>query len=266
MARTRKENLNYFPFDTDFFFDTKIRRLKSKYGTEGIMVYQYILCSIYRTKGYYLIYDEDFVFELSEYFNIDENSVIEMINFMKSRSLLVIVEVDSMTVLTSVGVQRRYQEAKKEISRKSKKSYQVDGRIWLLNDEETIDKITISFLENSSGNNADYSVANAANKSKVNKSKVNESKVNESKVNESKVNESKENEIKLNESKVDESKADEKEPEYTGLYQTEPDYTELHEDNVNDLTQTSDLTSPNNKTHLLIPYFFIFLPYKHTKT
>lgn len=38
MARDRKEGLDYFSFDCDFFSDRKIKRLRAKFGTDGVMV------------------------------------------------------------------------------------------------------------------------------------------------------------------------------------------------------------------------------------
>ena len=39
MARPRKDGIDYFPFDTDFFSDKKIRILKSRFGADAILVY-----------------------------------------------------------------------------------------------------------------------------------------------------------------------------------------------------------------------------------
>lgn len=54
MARPLKKGLTYFPFDVDIFQDGKIRRLRSRYGNDGIIAYIYLLCSVYSSEGYYL--------------------------------------------------------------------------------------------------------------------------------------------------------------------------------------------------------------------
>lgn len=185
MARPRKENLDYFPLDTDFFEDNKIRILKAKYGADGIAVYLYILCEIYHNKGYYTECDEDFVLIMSDYFNFSEQKTTQILEYLVSRSLLVkSILSETVTVITAKSVQRRYQEAKKEIAKKAHRDIIVDDRIWLLKKEETEPCIKVQsfdgFSEKNdslSEKNPDNSEKNAANKSKVNQSKVNESKV-----------------------------------------------------------------------------------------
>lgn len=185
MARPRKENLDYFPLDTDFFEDNKIRILKAKYGADGIAVYLYILCQIYHDKGYYTECDEDFVLIMSDYFNFSEQKTTQILEYLVSRSLLVkSILSETVTVITAKSVQRRYQEAKKEIAKKAHRDIIVDDRIWLLKKEETEPCIKVQsfdgFSEKNdslSEKNHDNSKKNAANKSKVNQSKVNESKV-----------------------------------------------------------------------------------------
>ena len=72
MARPQKTGLDYFPFDVDFFSDKKIRRLRAKYGNDGVTAYIYILCLIYRDKGYYAEYDDDLILDISDELNISE--------------------------------------------------------------------------------------------------------------------------------------------------------------------------------------------------
>jgi len=185
MARPRKENLDYFPLDTDFFEDSKIRILKAKYGADGIAVYLYILCQIYHDKGYYTEFDEDFVLIMSDYFNFSEQKTTQILEYLVSRSLLVkSILSESVTVITAKSVQRRYQEAKKEIAKKAHRDIIVDDRIWLLKKEETEPCIKVPLFDDCSKKNDSLSEKNdsLSEKNPVNKSKVNQSKVNESKV------------------------------------------------------------------------------------
>lgn len=185
MARPRKENLDYFPLDTDFFEDNKIRILKAKYGADGIAVYLYILCQIYHDKGYYTECDEDFVLIMSDYFNFSEQKTTQILEYLVSRSLLVkSILSETVTVITAKSVQRRYQEAKKEIAKKAHRDIIVDDRIWLLKKEETEPCIKVQSFDGFSEKNDSLSEKNHGNSEKnaANKSKVNQSKVNESKV------------------------------------------------------------------------------------
>ena len=48
MARPIKDGVMYFPFDTDFFQDDKIRMVKAEFGIKSVTVILYILCEIDR--------------------------------------------------------------------------------------------------------------------------------------------------------------------------------------------------------------------------
>ena len=44
MARPQKDGLLYFSFDTDFFYaDSRIKVLKARYGSDGLIFYIYLL-------------------------------------------------------------------------------------------------------------------------------------------------------------------------------------------------------------------------------
>ena len=58
MARPKKTGLDYFPFDVQFFSNKKIKILKARYGTDGVVLFLFLLCEIYKN-GYYLIWDDD---------------------------------------------------------------------------------------------------------------------------------------------------------------------------------------------------------------
>ena len=60
MARPRKEGMAYFSFDVDFFSNKKIKILKARYGSDGITIFLYLLCEIYKN-GYYLKIDDELV-------------------------------------------------------------------------------------------------------------------------------------------------------------------------------------------------------------
>ncbi len=152
MPRPKKENLDYFPLDSDFFTDSKIKILKAKFGADGIAVYLYILCEIYRDKGYYVECDEDFVLVMSDYFRFSENKTMQILEYLFSRSLLVKSKLsESVTVITAKSVQRRYQAAKKASIKKEKGIFAreviVDERIWLLKKEETEPPIKVQLFE-----------------------------------------------------------------------------------------------------------------------
>ena len=54
MGAKRKEGNKFFSLDVDFFSDKKIKILKARYGADGITLYIYLLCEIYKN-GFYLV-------------------------------------------------------------------------------------------------------------------------------------------------------------------------------------------------------------------
>lgn len=74
MARRRQEGNLFFRLDVDFFSDRKVKILKARYGADGITLYLYLLCEIYKT-GYYLKIDGDFEYIVSDDLNMESNKV-----------------------------------------------------------------------------------------------------------------------------------------------------------------------------------------------
>ena len=181
MARPRKEGMDYFSFDVDFFSDKKIKILKARYGADGIVIYLYLLCEIYKN-GYCLKVDDDFEFIISDDLGMNCDKVKQVLTFLLERSMFDKQLFQSDAVLTSTGIQKRFQLMVK--TRASKNPITVKG-FWLLSEEETEPFIKVNPILNNSDNNICKSEKNkpdsekyAIKESKVNKSKVNKSKVN----------------------------------------------------------------------------------------
>ena len=173
LARPKKNGLSYFPLDVDFFEDPKIKILRARYGRDGIVFYIYLLCEIYK-QGYYIQVDDDFEYIISDDLKMDQNKAKQVLNFLLSRSLFDNTLFQSDKVLTSAGIQRRFQLAVKERARKNPIEV---GRFWLLKKGETEPFIKCALFEGSSGKVEGFSGKNGGNsveeslkKSKVNKS------------------------------------------------------------------------------------------------
>lgn len=179
MARTQKKGIDYFSCDVDFFSDKKIKILKSRYGPDGIVLYLYLLCEIYRN-GYYLILDDDWKFIISDDLSMDSNKVKQVLNFLLERSLFDNKLFQSDKVLTSTRIQKNYQEAVK--SRAVKTNITVEN-YWILTEEETAPYIKVTHFQDNSEKNMDNSKKNNDNSEKkdTNKNKENKSKVNKTK-------------------------------------------------------------------------------------
>ncbi len=173
LARPKKSGLSYFPLDVDFFEDPKIKILRARYGRDGIVFYIYLLCEIYR-QGYYIQVDDDFEYIISDDLKMDQVKAKQVLNFLLSRSLFDNTLFQSDKVLTSAGIQRRFQLAVKERARKNPVEV---GRFWLLKKEETEPFIKCSLFGDLSGKLEDYSGKNEGNSTEksLKKSKVNKS-------------------------------------------------------------------------------------------
>lgn len=173
LARPKKSGLSYFPLDVDFFEDPKIKILRARYGRDGIIFYIYLLCEIYR-QGYYIQVDDDFEYIISDDLKMDQNKAKQVLNFLLSRSLFDNTLFQSDKVLTSAGIQRRFQLAVKERARKNPVEV---GRFWLLKKEETESFIKCTLFDGFSGKSDSYSGKNEGNSAEesLKKSKVNKS-------------------------------------------------------------------------------------------
>ena len=180
MARPKRDGLLYFSLDTDFFYaDRRIRALKSRFGSDGIVFYIYLLTEIYRD-GYYTRWNTDSMEAAMDELGFTEGLIEQIMTFLVSRSLLnKSILADSDTIITSPGIQKRYQEAAKSLRR----DVIVDPDIWLLDEEKTADFIKFSKNPDKYSKNLDKYGENESNSSKnpVNENKGNENKGNENK-------------------------------------------------------------------------------------
>ena len=110
MARPKKENLDYYPKDTSQFSNRKIRRLLSKFGAKGYLIYEYILMLIYGGKGYYILVDNNLAFDISDYLNYDisEELVKQVISSCIEYELFDIEKYEVFATLTNKNIQNNY--------------------------------------------------------------------------------------------------------------------------------------------------------------
>jgi hypothetical protein len=119
MARTKKIGLEYFPFDVDFFSDIKIRKLIKAQSGKAVAVYACLLCSIYKN-GYYMKWDNELPFIISEQTGYDEVYIQEVIKSCMVFDLFSKQMYEEKGVLTSKGIQIRYSEICELLRRKTK--------------------------------------------------------------------------------------------------------------------------------------------------
>jgi len=180
MARPQRKGNNYFPADVDIFSDRKIKILMARYNADGFTFYYYLLCEIYK-EGYFLKVDDDFEFIVSSDLNMSVDKIGQMLNFLLERSLFNDKLFKSDKILTSHGIQSRYQDMVK--NRALKNPISVDKRLWLLDESETQSYIKVTESESFSENNPLNSKNNDLN-SENNPHKEKEIKEKKNKINE----------------------------------------------------------------------------------
>lgn len=187
MARPLKTGVDYFPLDTDFFTDKKIKLLKGEFGARGLLIVLFTLCQVYSTNGYYMSFDNDDAILAADELNcgITPELVREVVQGSVKRSLFDEGVFNQFGVLTSPGIQRRFIRA---ISKRD--DIAVFEEYWLLDIDDPNDvpqamrnKVTFKSVSGektivSGGKNP---VNSSENPLKESRKKVKESKVKQSK-------------------------------------------------------------------------------------
>jgi hypothetical protein len=118
MARPIKRGLSYFPLDTDWLGNRKIRRLLDKYGCEGTTVYFAVLSEIYAVEGYFIPFSRNLCFDIAYLLHIDEVHVKEILTFCVEVELFDAGLLKEHQSLSSESIQKRYLEVAKRLNRK----------------------------------------------------------------------------------------------------------------------------------------------------
>ena len=134
MARPKESGLRYFPLDTDWMMDGKIRILRAQYGKEGCLLYLSLLSRIY-DEGYAVSLTDDFYLLLSADEGMSVKRVRDSVAFMAAKELFD-TELFGRGVLTGKAVQKRWYMAVRDRVRKN--PIEVDADTWLLGDQEGI--------------------------------------------------------------------------------------------------------------------------------
>src|SRR5687767_6806578 len=109
--RTLKEGLDFFPLDIDYFDDSKILMIESKFGLAGSTVATRLLCAIYR-QGYYLRWNDGEALVMAR--KVGNGMTWEIVNEIV-KGLLGCDFFDGQMfeaygILTSHGIQTRWQK------------------------------------------------------------------------------------------------------------------------------------------------------------
>lgn len=114
MARPIKEGLDYFPKDVHFYSNRKIRRLMKEFGAKGVIIYDYLLCVVFKN-GYYLKFDNELCFDISDTLgdDIDEDLVYKVIKSCIKYGLISEQLFVEKNIITSKRIQNNFSFAKR---------------------------------------------------------------------------------------------------------------------------------------------------------
>lgn len=109
MARPIKYGLDYFPFDVDFFSDEKLYAISGEFGIKGEITTIKLLCAVYRN-GYYIEWTEMLKYKLiKELPGVSPELLDQIIKRLVKWDFFDKGLFDTASILTSRGIQRRYQ-------------------------------------------------------------------------------------------------------------------------------------------------------------
>ena len=110
MARPLKDGVDYFPKDTDFYEDDKVRLLRAEFGSKGMYLLDYILCDLYGKNGYFIKWDKNKCYLVSDGAGCgcSPEFVAEFISGCIRCSFFDKRVFEMFGALTSVGIQRRF--------------------------------------------------------------------------------------------------------------------------------------------------------------
>lgn len=174
MARPLKNGLDYYPLNVDFFSDIKVRRLIKAGGPQSISILIALLGNIYRDEGYYMRWDNDLTFLISDLVGVTEGAVMETVNKAVHIGFFHAGLFETYKILTSKGIQARYLEA---VSRRRQVFL---NKNYLLLDVNAYNNVVLDDVIDD--NNSVNVYNNSVNVDRSTQSKVKESKVKESKV------------------------------------------------------------------------------------
>jgi len=185
MARPLKDGVDYFPKDTDFYGDDKVKLLRAEFGAKGMYILDYLLCDLYGKNGYFLTWGDDRCFLVSDGAGCacSPEFIAEFVRGCVARSFFDERVFNVFGVLTSAGIQRRYIRMFN-----SRDDIVIFSEYWLLdvNDKKDVPpsvlgKIAFKNLKSTenpvkSTENPVKSTENPLNKSKVKDTNVSQSK------------------------------------------------------------------------------------------
>lgn len=183
MSRPLKDGVDYFPKDTDFYSDYKVRLLRAEFGAKGMYLLDYLLCELYGKNGYFLPWDRNVQLLVADAVGCgcEPQYISEFVAGAARCSFFDERVRNAFGILTSAGIQRRYIRMFN-----SREEIQIIKEYWLLDETNKKDvptsilnKLTFKSIKNTE--NPDKSTGSPIKSTDNVQSKEKESKVKKSK-------------------------------------------------------------------------------------
>lgn len=163
MGRPEKQGIDYFPLDVDLDQDDKLGMIVAEFQSKGEILYQKLLCWIYKHEGYYVKWEEDVQLRFLrryDYCGFSVSFINEVVPRCIKWGLFDKDVFNAFQILTSTRIQETWLEAsRKRIRRKYIPS------IWLIDVSSDLTAEEIMLL------------AEETTQTKVNKTKGKETKI-----------------------------------------------------------------------------------------
>ena len=177
MARPISKGISYFPLDVDFMKNLKIRKVIQACGPNSIAIIMLLLGNIYGDEGYFMRWDEDVCFLITEALGVKDVYTLETVKKCLQVGLFDENLFNKYKIITSKGIQSRYFEITKR-----RRKVEVINQYLLVNVAETNDicpvdvnvaETLVNVAETNVNVNNNEVIARKSTQSKVKESKVN---------------------------------------------------------------------------------------------
>lgn len=177
MARPISKGISYFPLDVDFMQNLKIRKVIQACGPNSIAIIMLLLGNIYGDEGYFMRWDEDVCFLITEALGVKDVYTLETVKKCLQVGLFDENLFNKYKIITSKGIQSRYFEITKR-----RRKVEVINQYLLVNVAETNDicpvdvnvaETLVNVAETNVNVNNNEVIARKSTQSKVKESKVN---------------------------------------------------------------------------------------------
>ncbi len=178
VGRKIKKGLNFFPVDVDIFQDIKIRKLIRYASGNAIAIYLCLIAKIYKN-GYYLKFDDDLYFIIAEETGINEEEIHINVEVMYNVGLFDKSMFEKFGIMTSKGIQERYQY----VSDLSRRKSNVEKYNLISSEETPINAEEIAIDSEETIDTAEETAINSVKTTQSKqKQKVNETKLNQKEI------------------------------------------------------------------------------------